>query len=70
MARKKESGTPLRWCLLCTTGLRLPGGFWCATCDAHQERARAVAKRVNAGRKRDCLSPIELRGEGVTKPRR
>lgn len=55
-------------CLLCHTAARPHLGFYCATCEAHQERAAKVAKRVTAGRKVQRLSPAEERGQQMRYP--
>lgn len=52
-------------CGLCRWAVRVHGGLYCLTCEAHQRRAAAVARRVNAGRKVDRLSPAEERGRGI-----
>lgn len=62
-SRKRPKPQPR--CVLCHSAPRPHLGFYCTVCEAHQARAAAVAKRVNAGRKQDRLSPTEERGKGI-----
>lgn len=55
-------------CILCRDGVRQLGGYYCPPCKRHQDRAAAVARRVNRGRKVASLSVTEMRGVGVSKP--
>lgn len=42
--------------------------FLCQTCEEHQARCAATARRVYAGRKVDRLSPAEERGKQMRAP--
>lgn len=57
--RKRLKAPPV--CLLCHEFPRPHLGFYCARCEAHQERAARVVKRVLKGRKVSRLSPAEER---------
>lgn len=64
--KKPKGEKPPPKCVLCHEAPRPHLGFWCPRCEAHQRRAAAVVRRVNAGRKADRLTAVEERGKGVT----
>ncbi len=65
MPTKPKRPKPQPVCLLCHEFPRPHLGFYCARCEAHQERAAKVVKRVLKGRKLSRLSPAEERGRGI-----